>query len=81
MAFDVGALVKARGWEWVVQPESGEDLLLLRPLGDDDQVAGIYCFTIRYPVGAALPEPGRTTVDRMWAKARVIMLKSMRDEA
>jgi len=41
--FAVGALVRARGREWVVQPASEEDLLLLRPLGgSDEEVTGIY---------------------------------------
>lgn len=45
MSFDVGALVHARGREWVVLPESkdDEDLLVLRPLGgSEDQITGIY---------------------------------------
>ncbi len=45
MTFDVGALVKVRGREWVVLPESGDDpeLLILRPLGGtEDEVTGIY---------------------------------------
>ena len=45
MSFDVGALVKARGREWVVLPESNEnkDMLILRPLGGtEDEVTGIY---------------------------------------
>ncbi len=45
MTFDVGALVRARGREWVVLPESREDpdILVLRPLGGtDDEIAGIY---------------------------------------
>jgi len=43
MSFTVGSLVKARGREWVVLPESEEDLLVLRPLGGtEDEVAGIY---------------------------------------
>jgi len=43
MSFAVGSLVKARGREWVVLPESEEDLLVLRPLGGtEDEVAGIY---------------------------------------
>ena len=34
MNFDVGSLVKVRGREWVVLPESGDDpdMLILRPL-------------------------------------------------
>ena len=43
MSFDVGALVRARGREWVVLPESESDLLVLRPLGGtEDEVTGIY---------------------------------------
>lgn len=42
MAFAVGSLVRARGREWVVLPDSDEDLLVLRPLGGaDDEVAGV----------------------------------------
>ena len=42
MNFQVGSLVRARGREWVVLPESQEDMLMLRPLGGtDDEVAGI----------------------------------------
>src|SRR5512132_4357323 len=33
MSFTVGSLVRARGREWVVLPDSDDDLLLLRPLG------------------------------------------------
>jgi superfamily II DNA or RNA helicase len=43
MSFTVGSLVKARGREWVVLPDSTDDLLVLRPLGgSDDEIAGIY---------------------------------------
>jgi superfamily II DNA or RNA helicase len=42
-AFSVGSLVRTRGREWVVLPESIDDLLVLRPLGGtDDEVAGVY---------------------------------------
>lgn len=43
MRFEPGALVSARGREWVVLPESTEEMLLLRPLGGrDDEISGIY---------------------------------------
>ncbi|GCF11079.1 helicase-related protein [Dictyobacter arantiisoli] len=43
MNFAVGSLVKARGREWIVLPESDEQMLILRPLGGtNDEVAGIY---------------------------------------
>lgn len=40
--FAVGSLVRARGREWVVLPESEPDLLVVRPLGgSEEEVAGI----------------------------------------
>ena len=37
-----GTLVRARGREWVVLPESTEELLMVRPLGGlDEEIAGI----------------------------------------
>jgi hypothetical protein len=42
MRFASGALVRARGREWVVLPESEPDLLVLRPLGGaDGEIAGV----------------------------------------
>lgn len=42
-AFAPGSLVRARGREWVVLPDSEEDLLVVRPLGGaDDEIAGLY---------------------------------------
>jgi superfamily II DNA or RNA helicase len=40
-AFAAGALVSARGREWVVQPDSDDEMLILRPLGggEDDTTA------------------------------------------
>ncbi len=59
MTYAVGSLVRARGREWVVLPESEEDLLVLRPLGGtEDETAGIYLPL--EPVEAAtfdLPDP------------------------
>lgn len=41
--FAVGSLVRARGREWVVLPESDEDVIVVRPLGGaDDEVTGIH---------------------------------------
>ncbi|MBK6465350.1 MAG: DEAD/DEAH box helicase [Myxococcales bacterium] len=43
MSFTAGSLVRARGREWVVLPESTETLLVLRPLGGgESEIAGIY---------------------------------------
>ncbi|MCL5997765.1 MAG: DEAD/DEAH box helicase, partial [Chloroflexi bacterium] len=42
MTISPGSLVRARNREWVVLPESQDDLLVLRPLGGtDDEVTGI----------------------------------------
>ncbi len=42
MRFAVGSLVTARGRDWVVLPSDDEGLLLLRPLGgDDEDVVGV----------------------------------------
>ena len=41
--FATGALVRARGREWVVLPDSEHDFLVLRPLGGgNDDAAGIF---------------------------------------
>jgi superfamily II DNA or RNA helicase len=43
MSFAVGTLVRARGREWVVLPESDVDFVIVRPLGGtDDEVTGIH---------------------------------------
>lgn len=42
MSYAVGSLVHARGREWVVLPDSTDELLLLRPLGGADvEIAGV----------------------------------------
>jgi len=41
--YTVGTLVSARGRDWVVLPESADDMLVLRPLGgSDDDVAAVF---------------------------------------
>ena len=43
MNYNIGSLVRARGRDWVVLPDSNRDLLMLRPLGGSDaEVTGIY---------------------------------------
>ncbi|MFC6619268.1 hypothetical protein [Deinococcus radiophilus] len=43
MSFDIGSMVRARGRDWVVLPESSADFLLLKPLGGSDaEVTGLY---------------------------------------
>jgi superfamily II DNA or RNA helicase len=56
--FAIGALVRTRGREWVVLPESEEDFLVLRPLGGtDDEIAGIH-LKLEGVQSATLPPPG-----------------------
>lgn len=59
MSFAVGSLVRARGREWVVLPESENDLLVMRPLGGtDEEIAGIYLpLETVEPASFALPDP------------------------
>ncbi len=61
MTYAVGSLVKARGREWVVLPESEPDLLVLRPLGGtEEEVTGICTALERIePATFALPDPAR----------------------
>lgn len=41
--YTAGSLVSARGRDWVVLPESADDMLVLRPLGGaDDDVAAVF---------------------------------------
>lgn len=43
MEYKAGSLVRARNREWVVQPSSDPDLVVLKPLGgSDDEITGIY---------------------------------------
>jgi hypothetical protein len=61
MSFTVGSLVQARGREWVVLPDSSEDLLMLKPLGGrDEEVTGILpqLETIA-PASFQLPNPSK----------------------
>lgn len=59
MKHTVGSLVKARGREWVVLPDSNEDLLVLRPLGgSDDEITGVYLpLETVSPATFDLPDP------------------------
>ncbi|HXF62084.1 MAG TPA: helicase-related protein [Caldilineaceae bacterium] len=63
MTYAIGSLVKARGREWVVLPESDEQFLVLRPLGGSDQErAGLYLPLEQddvEPATFAPPDPSR----------------------
>jgi len=61
MTHAVGSLVRVRGREWVVLPESRGAVLVLRPLGGtDDEVAGI-CTALEpvEPASFTLPDPSQ----------------------
>ncbi len=66
MSFAVGSLVKARGREWVVLPESDEQMLVLRPLGGtNEEVAGVYLPLEKVePASFDPPDPDRWGDDR-----------------
>ncbi|MCS6976904.1 MAG: DEAD/DEAH box helicase, partial [Gemmatales bacterium] len=61
MSFAVGSLVRARGRDWVVLPESSEDLLILRPLGGgEDETTGVYLPLERVEAASfPLPDPSQ----------------------
>jgi superfamily II DNA or RNA helicase len=63
MDFAVGSLVRVRGREWVVLPESEreDDVLWLRPLGgSDEEVAGVYLpLETVTPASFSAPDPER----------------------
>lgn len=71
-AYAPGALVRARGREWVVQPGSAADFLVLRPLGGDEaDVTAL--FPALEPVGPASFAP--PTVDDMGDELSLRMLR------
>ncbi|PZP59282.1 MAG: helicase SNF2, partial [Azospira oryzae] len=63
VAYKPGDLVKARGREWVVLPETRADLLKLRPLGGSEDDATLIYLPLEPepPVAASfdLPDPGK----------------------
>jgi len=62
MSFAVGSLIAARGREWVVLPDSTDNLVIARPLGGtDDEIAGI-CTAIEHVQPASFDLPDATTV-------------------
>jgi superfamily II DNA or RNA helicase len=83
MTHAVGALVKARGREWVVLPESSDEVLVLRPLGgSDDEIAGI--LPALEPVAAAsfdLPDPNDIGDARSARLLRDALLLTFRSSA
>lgn len=61
MSFAVGALVRARGREWVVLPDSSDLLLRLKPLGGSDLESSVLLPTLERvePASFELPDPER----------------------
>ncbi|MEY9956698.1 DEAD/DEAH box helicase [Streptacidiphilus sp. MAP5-52] len=59
ITYSAGSLVSARGREWVVLPESADDMLVLRPLGgSDDDIAAVFpAFEQVEPAQFVRPEP------------------------
>ncbi len=59
VTFTPGTLIRARGREWIVLPESEPDLLRLRPLGGaDDEVTGLLtALETVTPASFAPPDP------------------------
>lgn len=70
MTFSVGSLVRARGREWVVLPDSTTELLVVRPLGgSDDEIAGLYTPMEHVEAATfALPDVKRDLGDHRSAK-------------
>lgn len=59
MSFTVGSLVRVRGREWVILPESTDELVRVRPLGGtDEEVTGIFTMLESVePAQFMLPDP------------------------
>ena len=59
--FRPGALVRVRGREWVVLPESTDEVLMVRPLGglDDETTAVIRAIEDIAPASFGLPDPSQ----------------------
>ncbi|MCY4088147.1 MAG: helicase-related protein [Actinomycetia bacterium] len=83
MGFDIGALVRARGREWVVLPESEDDLLVLRPLGGtDDEITGILTsLETVVPASFELPDPSDVGDHRSCRLLRDALRLSFRSSA
>ncbi len=73
VSFATGSLVRARGREWVVQPESSVEFLVLRPLGGaDEDNTGIFP-ALESVESASFPPP---TMDDLGDHASARMLRN-----
>ncbi len=81
--FAAGTLVRARGREWVVLPESNENLLMLRPLaGLDDEVTGLVPELEHVePAVFELPDPAKSGDHRSCALLRDAVRLAVRSSA
>lgn len=81
--FATGTLVKARGREWVVLPESQDDLVMLRPLaGVAEEVTGIMPdLEPIEPAVFAPPDPGHTGDHRSCGLLRDAVRLGVRNSA
>ena len=79
MTYAVGSLVRARGRDWIVLPEStpAEQLLVLRPLGGtDDEITGIYTpLEDVQPATFDLPDPARDLGNARAARLLALALR------
>ena len=58
MSYAAGSLVRARGREWVVLPETQDDFMVLRPLGGgEDDIAGVFPWEGVEPATFPPPSP------------------------
>jgi superfamily II DNA or RNA helicase len=59
MPFAVGSLVRARGREWVVLPESNDQLILVRPLGGTEEESTGILTALEEVASATFDLPGK----------------------
>ena len=83
MSFSVGSLVRARGRDWVVLPDSSDEFLLLRPLGGaESEVAGLLTsLEAVEPATFDLPSPEDLGDDRSAALLRDALRLGFRSSA
>lgn len=83
MSFSVGSLVRARGRDWVVLPDSSDELLLLRPLGGaESEVSGLLTsLEAVEPATFDLPSPEDLGDDRSAALLRDALRLGFRSSA
>ncbi|HQM17388.1 MAG TPA: helicase-related protein [Candidatus Cloacimonas sp.] len=57
--YSIGSLVSVRGREWVVQPESTSELLIVKPLGgSEEEITGVLTAIEEvHPASFSLPDP------------------------